>query len=398
MTSNTFLSAPHKFISLLAVLAMFAVSAGYVPAFPVADAGAATSVSVTQGTFAGFKKASQYWNHPSRVPCSGLSQNRMTAYLLTPVPGEAGNFPDPMVFSRGDFNGNGTSGNVNNYSFNTVSGEERAFYHSGVGPIQIDFVDSGLSVPGKNFEEYRYSQAGRMNTVKAGEIALAVILKGFCQGQDGYTGHNGAMRVLYNRWGACGRYDSPPVPFFSSPCWQTFNSIYNSSNNSLILANINRDTSAGGYMGGVKQRACRITSTNIVTWDATATPPPNNFPVNSSFLCFWVNEDNAVGNMFDQQPWTGGSSVSPYAAPYISFRQGNTQFNIWPQTSSAGITTPITKWVSGTQSTRNGRDSGAGLSGWHRGQRAVQVQQCPYDPVVSMPVCSWTSTLANADY
>ena len=206
------------------------------------------------------------------------------------------------------------------------------------------------------------------------------------------------MRVMWHRWGACGKYDNPPVSFANSLCRSTFNSVFNSTTNALRTSNIIRDTTAGGYMGGVRQRSCRSTSQGGGIWASTAPAPANNLVVNAPFLCFWVNPANADGNMADAQPWNGSSGSSPFAAPFMSYRQGGTQFVTWPKTTAVGITTSITKWVSGSThvNVKNGRANSA-LTGWHRGRRNLQVLQCPYDPTVGYPVCTWTSHLANAD-
>lgn len=316
---------------LLAVLGMVSlVLLATTSAAP--DAGASQLYSVTTGAYNGTRNAAAAAKNEKT--CPGLTQNRLAAMMLA-IPvweiagGSASYDSSPMVLSRWD----GWS-NPNNrplYSHTEYPSYKRAHWNPGVGLWQLDTWGDTLDL----------NHAQRANT-STGGLRVARYLR------DGYCAGTSTLKARFNgNWFGC-RTDK---------CWNTYNAIYNATNDSLNVTL----TSGSEWDGGVKTRSCR--------WGSSGT----------SFTCYLYDVNLHQGQMDTVDP-NGDGARTPLAIQFLSLTTNSIKRAAWLQGSS-GYDKEIVKAVRTTEGARN---SSLYNNGWYDGT-TLEVFKC------SGSTCWWAT-------
>ncbi|MDJ0770727.1 MAG: hypothetical protein QNJ12_18180 [Ilumatobacter sp.] len=305
------------------ILAALALAAGTF----VADSGqssAATTYNVTTGAYNGTRSAAS--TVVGEWTCSGLTTNRLAAIMLS-IPvweiagGSSSTSSSPMTLSRWD--GWSSSKNRPLYSHTEYPSYKRAHWNPGVGLWQLDTWAATLHL-----------NHGQRANARTGGLEVARYLR------DGYCSGTSTLKSRLNgNWFGC-RTDK---------CYNTYLSMYNSSNDSLRV----NKTSGSQYDGGVTNRSCR--------WGS-----------GSSWTCYYYNTNAYEGYMDVTDP-NGDGARTPLAAPFLSFTTSNIKRAAWLR-GSTGYDKEIVK---AARTTENARYSSvySSTNGWYD-WTSLQVWKC----------------------
>jgi len=203
------------------------------------------------------------------------------------------------------------------YSHVEYPSYKRAHWNPGIGLWQLDTWPDTLHL----------NHGQRMNTKTGGVYVARYLRDGYCAGTTNIKNR------LNNNWFAC-RWDK---------CWNTYNDMYVSSNDTL---RVNR-TTGNQWDGGVLSKRCR--------WGSRGTP----------FTCYWVNTNLREGWMDVSDP-NGDRARTPLAAGFLSLTTGSNKRAAWLR--SSGVGKEIVKWVKTSQGARD-------VNNWYD-NTSLQVWKC----------------------
>jgi hypothetical protein len=283
----------------------------------------------TQGAVTGTKEAAR--QAIAQRTCAGLTQNRLTAIMLS-IPlwevggGSATYNPSPMTLSRWDRWA--TTKNRTLISFATegddpnVAGDDRrGHWNPGVGLWQLDTNTSAMAL----------NHADRMDTVVGGVGIARYLRDGFCAGTDTLKSR------LRNIWFACQTNDR---------CYNSYvNGLYTVAGDRL---NVTQTAGSATNGGGVLKTVCR-------------------FGTGAEFVCSWVDPSLRQGSMDTSSASGVIGGKTPLAAQFLAFNNNNLKYMAWLTTS--GLGSEVIRSVSQTLDARDA--SGV----WTRGTN-LEVNTC----------------------
>ena len=277
---------------------------------------------VTKGAYDGILKSAQKAIDGAPTACvsesntNRLTRNRLAAIMLSiPVwegaSGTKNKAVSPMILSRYDKN-------IKLYSNHTRTGYVRAFWNPGVGLWQLDhFTDEALAM----------SHAQRANTTEGGYEVAKALRDEYCEDRASLID---LAVFLYDQWHGCKgilglKREERQRKKDNNKCLPEYNNLYKDFSetpkdtlNVRVIGNANEENSKSKSMawdqvdGGVLLRECR--------WEGE-----------KPFHCHLYDMDLSQGLVIDHDPdTTKGSGLSPLAGAFLSFRDNNTKFAVWP--------------------------------------------------------------------
>ncbi len=230
----------------------------------------------------------------------GLTKNELAVVMMAPVFPEAGGTatlaPSPMTLSRWDKQSA-------LWAFgNPATPYQKAFFHPGIGLWQFD------SAGGWNL-----TAADAINTSIVASVAAKTMADRFCAST---ASTRAAKRTAaWGPWYGCG----------PTNCEAIFQDLYNATNDTIRLENLNLVTSVG-TKGGMVTRSCLLNGVAVT--------------------CSYIDPAAAQGN----KAWTapGFNPATPISAPFYDIAHNGREWRVWlPADTGYGATIsadkPITK-------------------------------------------------------
>lgn len=260
-------------------------------------------------------------------PSCGLTVNKLAAMMIA-VPmwellgGSQTLSPSPMTLSRYDTAAL-RSANLPLYSDSTTAGPyKRAHWNPGIGLWQLDTY--GPTIALNTWQRIKTNG-------NAGETIAEHFRSYTCAGN---------IAGAFSIWYACS----------NSKCFNAYQAIYNSSNDTL---NLDVNQSLTEWDGGAVTTTCRFGSSG------------------STFNCGFISDQRIEGYAYTSSPQgNGASSPTPLAKPFFGFTAGsNKKFMVWLK-NGTGWDDEVTRKIDSGDDARQGP---GGL--WPRGS-TLQVFDC----------------------
>ena len=241
----------------------------------------------------------------------GLTPNRLAAMMLAPTYPEtgapSGSSPSPMTLSRYD-------DDPGLFSFGTVAGQPKAFWHPGVGAWQFD--SAGLGAP--------YTAAQAIDTYVISAQAADTMAARWCT--------NPTLAYVWAPWYGCG----------TRTCKDIYDTIYRVRTDRLV--NVTRDATVHRRGGMVRHTCTGVARTG-------------------RFACWRVDPREAEGHAAFAAP--GFSSRTPITAPFYVYAANGKEYRHWLR-ADTGYRRGI--WASRPL----GANARSALT-WHRGDGLVDL-------------------------
>ena len=279
------------------------------------------------------------------------------------------------------------------YSFNDASAvPHRAFWHPGVGMWQLDTLSNSVAL----------NHGQRADTRFGGVTVAKELLRQSCRLKAGQL--EGSFEYwLEGKWLAC-QPGEPPDNYQeritkTSQCLLTKGRIWmNNGSRDDLFVTVRDNSRHVSLTGGADLLDCHWQSTKGVD------EIDGGGHEQLSGKCYFYDSEHPEGMVVsaqdeghrEQQFNTKGEdvSLSPYAAPFVSFTDGGTRFAVFPASLLDGYATTLIKSVPVNKPVRL-----HSATSWHRSYfdgRDLRLRLCQVGALFAPAQCAWVSVNADA--